>query len=98
MDQKEMRQFADEPFDFSRLGPSAAFKIPHPLAELVESPALPSQHVPLQAIPQEVLLRREVVDPHRVRLKLDLRIPCDGLHSSRVPVICRQLSRGAAAL
>ena len=51
MEQEEMRQFADEPLDFSRLGSSAALKIPPPFAELVESPALRSQHISLQTIP-----------------------------------------------
>ena len=32
MKQEEVRQFADESLDFSRLGPTLAFQIMHPLA------------------------------------------------------------------
>ena len=74
LDQEDMRQFADDLLDFSRMSLTSALEIAHPRPEVVVTPALRAQNVALQMISLEVLLGREVVDLVRVRLQSDFGI------------------------
>ena len=74
LEQEDMRQFADDLLDLSGKSPTSSLEVAHPRQEVVVTPALRAQDVPLQVISQQVLFGREVVDLVRVRLQSDLGV------------------------